>query len=289
MLQEWDHIFKVPDEDKNTLFEKTNTKLWLWANYIVIFFVLLSVAIVWIDSIPWFSKKYLIYIFIADFIISTVFLLEYIYRWKNSSNKIKFPFYFMNILDLLSFFPFFILIWIYWIWHYSIFALFRVLRIFRIFELVERLPIARKLIKGINSHRIEYLASIFVIFILLTIFSTLIYLIEYNWGNSNVFSSIPKTFWWAVVTMTTTWYWDMVPITFLWKLIATILMFLGPVIIAILSSITVLVFLDSTKIVEFNKSEKKCKNCWFLNSNNSNYCSNCWVKIKKTSKIWTDT
>lgn len=278
-LKKWKAKYRVSDEDKNTLFENTDTKVWLWANYAVVFFILLSVVIVWLDSIPWFSQNYWLYIFIADFIISTVFLLEYIYRWKNSSKRKNFPFRMMNILDLLSFLPFFILIWIHWIGHYAIFALFRIFRIFRIFELVERLPVVTKLIIGINKHKIEYLAAIFVIFIILTIFSTLVFLTEHRWGDSIAFSSIPETFWWAVVTMTTTWYGNMVPITFLWKVIASLLMFLGPILIAILSSITVLVFLESTQMIQFNKNEKKCKKCWNLNDDSWKYCSKCWFKI----------
>jgi len=138
--------YKVRDDDKNTLFEKTDTKIWLWANYIILFFILLSVFLVWVDTIPELSNKYFFQIFIADLIISIVFLVEYIYRWKHSNDKIMYPFYFMNILHLLSFLPFFILVWIYWIWTYSIFILFRILRIFRIFELIERIPIITKII-----------------------------------------------------------------------------------------------------------------------------------------------
>ena len=97
----WKVKYQVSDEDENTIFEQTDTKLWLWANYMIIFFILLSVLIVWLDTLPGFDKQYAFYIFIVDFFISTIFLFEYIYRWKYSSKKKQFPFRFMNILDLL--------------------------------------------------------------------------------------------------------------------------------------------------------------------------------------------
>jgi len=272
--------YKVKDDDKNTLFEKTDTKIWLRANYLIIFFILLSVFLVWIDTIPELSNKYWFEIFIADLIISIVFLIEYIYRWIHSDNKIKYPFYFMNILHLLSFLPFFILVWIYWIWTYSIFILFRILRIFRIFELIERVPIITKIIIWIKKHKIEYLASIALILIILVLFSTATYYAEFYYWNK-LFTSLPETIWWAIVTMTNTWYGDLIPITFLWKSIAILLMFLGPILITILSSITVIIFIESTQIIDIWKGNKKCHKCWTKNEKNSKYCKECWKKMKK--------
>lgn len=273
--------YKIPDEDKNTVFERTDTKLGLIANYTIIFFIFVSIFIVFLSSIPGYNEKYLMYFFIADLIISTTFLIEYFYRWKNSSDKTKFPIKLMNILDLLSFLPFFILIFIYWIWTYSIFVIFRIFRIFRIFELIERIPIISKIINWINKHKIEYLSAIVTILIILIISSTLVFLVEKEYWNRESFISIPQTLWWAVVTMTTTWYWDMVPMSVIWKFIAWFLMLLWPVIIAIVSSITVVIFLDSTNIIHINKSTNTCKKCFTENPENAIFCNNCWKKLKK--------
>ena len=187
----------------------------------------------------------------------------------------------MNILDLLSFLPFFILVAIYWIWFYSIFAIFRIFRVFRIFELVERIPIVIKIWKWINEHRIEYLTGIFIISIILIIFSTLVYLSEQRWWDAIAFSSIPQTIWWAVVTMTTTWYWDIIPLSFAWKTIASILMILWPILVTILSTITVIIFIESTKIININTQSKKCKTCNNENDIDAEYCKNCWKKYKE--------
>jgi len=105
--------YKISDEDKNTLFERTNTKIGLYANYLIIFFIFLSIIIVFLDSIPSLNEKYSIYFFIIDFIISTIFLIEYVYRWLRASYKKRFPLKLLNIFDLLSFLPFFILVTLY--------------------------------------------------------------------------------------------------------------------------------------------------------------------------------
>lgn len=277
----WKVKFEVSDEDKNTIFEKTNTRIWLFANYMIIFLILLSVVIVWLESIDWFQSKYWYEIFIIDFFISIIFWIEYLYRWKNSSQKLQFPFSILNLLDLLSFLPFFILLIIYWIWPYSIFALFRIFRIFRIFELLEKIPIIKKIWIWINRHKTEYLTWIFVILILLIISSVLVYLFEQKWWDYNGFDSIPKTIWWAIVTLSTTWYWEMIPISTWWKIIASFLMIMWPILTAVLSTITVIIFINSTKMINLKIDDVNCKICNTKNEPDAKFCKWCWELIKK--------
>lgn len=278
--------YKISDEDKNTLFERTNTKIWLYANYLIIFFIFLSIIVVFLDSIPSLNEKYLIYFFIIDFIISSIFLIEYFYRWIRSSHKKKFPFKILNIFDLLSFLPFFILVIIYWVGTYSIFVVFRIFRVFRIFELIKRINIIKNLLKSVYKHRIEYISWISVILIILIVSSTIVYFSEQKWWDASTFNTLPNTLRWAIVTMSTTGYGDMLPITSIWKIVASFLMFLWPVVIAIISSITVIIFLETSKIVQFSKRNNICKNCWSNNRDKAFYCSNCWEKLKnKIPKI----
>jgi len=269
----------VDDTDKNTVFENTNTVLGRYANYGIILLIFISVFLVMFESVDNNWEKYLYYIFYTDLFISGLFWIEYIYRFINSDEKNRFPFRITNILDLLSFLPFFIITFFMWIGHYAIFALFRMFRVLKIFELFSHVPILFKLSKWIYKHKFEYLSAIAIVFIIIIFFSTAIFYIENMWGNSVDFSSIPATMWWSVVTMTTVWYWDIVPLTTFWKILAWFLMFLWPVVIAIISSITVFVFLESTKLIEFGRVT--CSNCWTDNAKDSNFCKHCAYKINK--------
>lgn len=273
--------YKIPIEDKNTIFERTDTKLGLIANYTIIFFIFVSIFTVFFSSVPWYNEKYLMYFFIIDLIISTIFLIEYFYRWKNSSDKMKFPFKLMNILDLLSFLPFFILVWIYWIWTYSIFFIFRIFRIFRIFELINRIPITKMFLVWINRHKIEIITWLTIIFLILIIFSTTLFFIENTWWNSSSFNSLAKSVWWWIYALTTSWDAWMVPETFMWRFIAWILMSIWPMFIAVISSILVVIFLDATNMINISKKTLICKKCFTENSETANFCNNCWKKLKK--------
>lgn len=270
--------YKIPDEDKNTVFEKTDTKLWLFANYLIIFFILLSIVIVWLDTVAEIRDNYFVIIFTLDLVISIVFWIEYFYRWYYSDKKKKFPFKILNIFDFMSFFPFFILFFLYWAWS-SIFAVFRIFRIFRIFELMEKIPIAMKMLKWISKHKTEYLSVIFVIMIVVTIFSTIIYYIEFHFWDKEMFSSLPITIWWWIVTMTTVWYWDMVPLTSIWKTLSIFLMFFWPVLMTTLASITVLIFIDATKIIDLKWKRIDCPSCYWRNDSDAKFCNDCWKEM----------
>ena len=44
--------FKVSQEDKNTIFEDTDKKIWLYSNIFIIFMILLSIILAFVSTIP---------------------------------------------------------------------------------------------------------------------------------------------------------------------------------------------------------------------------------------------
>ena len=117
------------------MFKKCSKKILLSENYIILFFIILSFIIFWLDTFTNLDSQQKIVLFILDFIVSSVFLIDYVYNFLKSENKIKFPFKIINIFDLLSFLPFFILVLIYWVWNYTIFALFKIFELFKMFKI----------------------------------------------------------------------------------------------------------------------------------------------------------
>jgi voltage-gated potassium channel len=109
------------------------------------------------------------------------------------------------------------------------------------------------------------------------------YIIE---GNSNPqFANIPKSMYWAIVTITTVGYGDMTPQTPFGQFVASILMIVGYGVIAIPTGI-VTAEISHAKLGELNEAEilkdqKVCNNCGaeiFLAE--ANYCHNCGIHFE---------
>lgn len=97
----------------------------------------------------------------------------------------------------------------------------------------------------------ELKLSMVLIIFLIIISSCLLYFAEHL-AQPKVFTSIPATIWWAIVTLTTVGYGDMVPITFMGKALTTIISLAGFAVFALPAGIITAGFLE-----EMGKSKKK--------------------------------
>ena len=106
----------------------------------------------------------------------------------------------------------------------------RVLRVFRVFKLVPYIGEAAILVKALQASRRKILIFLMTVLTLVIIFGSLMYLVE---GAQNGFTSIPRSIYWAIVTMTTVGYGDISPKTNMGQALASIIMILGYAIIAV--------------------------------------------------------
>jgi voltage-gated potassium channel len=95
----------------------------------------------------------------------------------------------------------------------------RILRIFRILKLVTYLGEARLLMKALPASGRKITVFLYTVLALVVIFGSLMYVIE---GGAHGFTSIPRSIYWAIVTMTTVGYGDISPQTGLGQALASI-------------------------------------------------------------------
>ena len=132
----------------------------------------------------------------------------------------------------------------------------RLIRIFRIFQLSKYLRSGHTMQLALRSSRPKIIVFILYISLIVVILGTIMYIVE---GQQNGFENIPKSIYWAVVTLTTVGYGDVVPITTLGKTISVFIMMLGYAIIAVPTGIVSSEFAKNRKENEQLKNQKEFK------------------------------
>ena len=268
------HNYYDKERYENILRDPQST-LWKKLNNIIGFCVILAVAVIIFETLEDYSTRYAVYFFVVDAIVSLIFAGEYMYRFLRSRNKGAFVQRPMNIIDFLSFGPFFLgLIFVPFAW-LDILKILRLFRILRLFEVFSHSPIALGFVRTLRAYSKEYTAIGSIFLSILIVISTLVYYFETAYNAD--FASIPHTLWWGIVTMTTVGYGDMSPITLGGKALGVVLILLWPVLLAVISSITILVFMD---VAEAHKQSlfKTCAHCRTRNPDEANFCMSCGKK-----------
>uniref|UniRef100_A0A5K3EJE3 Ion_trans domain-containing protein n=1 Tax=Mesocestoides corti TaxID=53468 RepID=A0A5K3EJE3_MESCO len=145
-----------------------------------------------------------------------------------------------NIFDIVSVLPFYIaLIMLYFevsitssTMYLRILRFLRLLRVIRVLKLSRHSTGLQVLAKTIVTSGRELILLLFFLVVCVVIFSAMVYYAELD-SNLNSFTSIPESFWWAVVTMTTVGYGDMHPQTSLGKFVGCVCAIAGVLAIAL--------------------------------------------------------
>ena len=237
--------------------------------------IIISVALVMMESVTPLLVKYAWEFYIAEWVITAIFTIEYILRIIVINKPKRYIFSFYGIVDLLSTLPSYIgfifgganLL-------FAIRAL-RLLRIFRILKVTRYIGESRKLMLALRNSKAKILVFLFAVLIICIIAGTLMYLVE---GHESGFENIPLSIYWCIVTLTTVGFGDIAPITPLGRFIASVIMITGYGIIAVPTGIV---------SAEFSKSAEKslnntqvCPNCnETRHLDNAEFCHNCGYKL----------
>ena len=197
---------------------------------ILLLVIIISVMAVMLDSDKEIHKQYGRLLLIAEWVFTLLFTFEYILRIYCSTDKKKYILSFMGIIDLLSIIPTYLIIFYAPIVALIDIRVLRLIRIFRIFKLSPYLRSGHTMQIALRSSRPKIIVFILSVSLVVIILGTLMYIVE---GQQNGFDNIPKSIYWAVVTLTTVGYGDVVPITTLGKTVAVFIMLLGYAIIAV--------------------------------------------------------
>jgi len=240
---------------------------------ILLIVISLSLIVVMLESVEEINKNYGLLLYVLEWIFTGLFLIEYILRILCIGRPIRYILSFYGIIDILSIIPAFLGIFIKGTNSLIVIRTIRLMRIFRIFKLGKHLEESSILYIALLRSRHKIFIFLLTMLFLVIILGTMMYIIE---PHENGFTSIPRSIYWAIVTITTVGYGDIYPQTAFGQFLASAVMIIGYAIIAIPTGIITSEISSAKKSNESDKNTISCENCGSEGHKSSaKYCYKC--------------
>jgi voltage-gated potassium channel len=263
LREKWRHIIFGTDTRAGAIFDQ-----------LLILAIVTSVIAVMLDSVESIHSRFKNELYAVEWAFTLVFTAEYIVRLWVSEKPLRYARSFFGIVDLLSIIPTYLSLVAPGANYLLTIRVLRVLRIFRVLKLVKFMSEAGELTSSLIRTRRKIGVFIFSVLILMTLFGSLMYVIE---GPEHGFTSIPRSIYWAVVTITTVGYGDISPQTPFGQAIATLAMITGYAIIAVPTGIvTAEISANRTR----RRFQRECTECHLHEHEpDARYCKRCGAQL----------
>ncbi|GAB4183142.1 MAG: ion transporter [Calditrichia bacterium] len=236
--------------------------------------ILISVLVVMLDSVKEFNQQFGHVFYLLEWVFTILFTIEYVLRLYSVGRPLAYARSFFGIIDLLAIIPTYFSIVFPGSQYFIVIRILRVLRIFRVLKLVQYVKEARYLKQSLKASARKITVFLFTVLTVVVVFGSIMYLIE---GEKNGFTSIPKSIYWAIVTLTTVGYGDISPQTNLGQTIAALIMILGYSIIAVPTGI---ITVEMYRASDERISTQACPECAAEGHDpDAVYCKYCGGKL----------
>ena len=250
--------------------EGTDTPAGKFFDVLLLITILLSVLVIMLDSVLVWRLRFRELFFYAEWSFTILFTIEYILRLYSAPNRKGYAFSFFGAVDLLALLPSYLSLFIAGTKYLLIVRILRILRIFRVFRLKSYMQQAGFLAAAFKTSQHKITVFFLSLLLLVTIFGSILYVTE---GPENGFTSIPRSIYWAVVTLTTVGYGDISPKTPIGQTIASMVMITGYAIIAVPTGIFTA---ELTRTMRPQLHPVACPNCGKIgHASSAKFCDRC--------------
>ncbi len=234
--------------------------------------ILVSVIALMLESVESIEKQWGSWLRGIEWTITILFTIEYVFRILSVRRPLRYCTSFFGIVDLLAIVPTYLSVIVPGSRALSVVRVLRLVRVFRIFNLGRYERESQVLLKALKATQAKIIVFLLVIITLVLVMGALVYVIESPQPGSK-FTSIPRSVYWAIVTVTTVGYGDMSPQTVPGQFLAAVAMILGYAIIIVPSGIF------SAEIIMSRKTKtttQACPSCMLEgHEKDAKYCRSC--------------
>jgi voltage-gated potassium channel len=203
-----------------TVIFEADTRAGRLFDLLLIALILLSVAVVMADSVRELRQAYGSYFNAAEWFFTAVFTVEYIARLLSVRKPLQYATSFFGIVDLIALLPTYLALVFPELQALIDVRILRLLRVFRIFKLAAYVAEYQFLGRALAASSRKILVFLSAVLMVVLVMGTVMYVVE---GQTNGFTSIPTSVYWAISTVTTD----------LGRLIASFMMLMGWGILAV--------------------------------------------------------
>ncbi|WMB74881.1 ion transporter [Shewanella oncorhynchi] len=236
--------------------------------------IVLSVGLVFLDTVEIFHREYGQLISVLEWVFTIIFTIEYGLRLYCATHPVLYARSFYGLVDLLSVLPSYLALLIPGANFTLVIRILRLFRIFRVLKLLRYLSEGNVLLRAMMQSSRKVFLFFFSVSLIVMVLSSVMYVVE---GPDNGFSSIPKSVYWTIVTITTVGYGDITPKTGLGQAIAAFTMLIGYSIIAIPTGILTA---EISQEVGRHRDLRSCNQCHKTGHDiDAMYCSRCGCEL----------
>ena len=229
--------------------ETTETKTGRAFDAIIQSLIVLSLTSYALETLPGLHDDHIFTLKIIEITCISIFTVEYALRIWVAEKPTKYIFSFYGLIDFAAIAPFYISTGL----DLRSLRAVRLLRILRVLKLVRFNQAIKRIDVAFDIAKAELVLFVSASMVVIYLAGVGIYHFE-NEARPDLFSSIPDSLWWAIVTLTTVGYGDMYPITAGGRFFTTIILFVGLGLVAVPAGIVSSALSEARKI---NDEQKK--------------------------------
>jgi len=259
---------------------EAETPLGKWFDITLIWMILLSVLTVMLESVDALALEYGEVFKVLEWVFTVLFTVEYLLRIWLVRKKLRYMRSFFGIIDFLSILPMYLML-IPGMGASSSFIIIRILRLlrmFRVLKMVNHIRGANVIMRGLMASKAKITVFFFTELFFAVIAGTLMYIVESGQPNTD-FTSIPRSIYYAIVSITTVGYGDITAQTVLGQMITTVMILAGYAIIAVPTGIVTSEMVKA----EVDETTDACPSCGTHGHLlDATYCRKCGDKLDHT-------
>jgi len=240
--------------------------------------IVLSVAVVMLESIVSLQVRYGVWFDWAEWVFTGLFTVEYLLRLATVGKPMKYATSFFGVVDLLAILPTYLSLIFPGTEALLVIRALRLLRVFRVLKLARYVHQANYLRQALQASAEKITIFLYTVFTLVIVIGTLMYLVE---GAAGGFTSIPRGIYWAIVTITTVGYGDIAPVTPVGQGLAAFTMILGYAVIAVPTGIITVEMSHQRRV-----STRVCPECSHEGHEvDADYCHACGEELDPATPV----